>query len=326
VNTFYGNKQSLTETLYNQAYIQKFSKELTTGSKIGTLTYYGANSDSPLNANVVIYMKNESNEKLGGTPNSPIFTDTSTMQKVYDGEITINKQSGGELVTVSLDTPFVYEGEGISVQIEANLKGSSTIYYYSDRVSSNGCTSYNIYESFPASDNRSSSNIPTIGFGLAADVAVVSGTVTHATSKEPLADVAITLESPENVVYKTTTDENGQYTVNVLQPDKKYKVKASKDKLDDYESEEYLDLSGLNAEHHFTMTGVTTGVESIQAGALRIKAVAGGILISAENEADVSVYDLLGRAVLRLEGFAGEKRVSLPAGIYVVNNRKVAVK
>lgn len=320
------NKESLTETLYNTAYIQKYSTELTAGSKIGSLTYYGKNSGSAFTANVAVYMKNESNDKLGGGTGSATFTDSETMLKVYEGAVTVNSQTGGELMTIQLDEPFTYEGEGISIKVESHFDTSSTVLYYGDRVSGNGCTAYNLYSSFPAGDNTPNSNITTVGFGLAADVAVVSGTVTHAASNLPLADVNITLESPEKVIYRTTTDENGEYTVNVLQPDKQYKVKASKDQLDDYESEGYLDLSGLSATHHFTMTGTMTGVETIVAGSFSIRTVEGGIVISAESDTDVKIHDLLGRQILNLAGFKGERRVELASGIYVINNRKVAVK
>lgn len=336
----YKGTSRFSEILYTKAHIEEYTDQLLTDSKINSISFYGRywNDYSVLPAvtsHVTLYMKNDSALKLTvDKDNSDYWTtyykfgDTSSMQKVFEGDITIEPQTSGTLFTLDLDEPFVYTGDGIDIQFVSSVESGSTsspIYYNAVSKYDNGRIAYSTAESF-LSFGKGSSYIPTIGFGLAADVAVVSGTVTHATSKEPLADVAITLESPENVIYRTVTDENGEYTVNVLQPDKQYKVKASKDKLDDYESEEYLDLSGLSATHHFTMSGVTTGVESIQAGTLKVNVVAGGIAISAENEADVAVYDLLGRAVIRLEGFTGEKRISLPAGIYVVNNRKVAVK
>lgn len=346
------------EYLQTKARIEKYAPDLKAGSKIGSLTFYGTYSGTdPMESDMTVYVKNITEEKLNTTKvvkkasldKEPeelteydytevrAYSDVETMEKVFEGKVVINATSpAGALFTIDFEEAFKYDGNNIDILLLVNTKNPS---YYSapqynnESVSGYDCIYYSKDTDFPTEPDHLYNEVitnynymPTMGFGTTVDVAVVSGTVTHATSKEPLADVAITLESPENVIYKTVTDENGEYTVNVLQPDKQYKVKASKDKLDDYESEEYLDLSGLSATHHFTMTGVTTGVESIQAGVLRVKVVAGGILISAENDADVTVYDLLGRTVLRIEGFAGEKMVSLPAGIYVVNNRKVAVK
>ncbi|MDE5790578.1 MAG: carboxypeptidase regulatory-like domain-containing protein [Muribaculaceae bacterium] len=318
------------ETTYSKDRIASYAEGLTPNTKIKALSYFGKyTGEKSIEAEFKVYVQNVTESSLNGRTS---FSDVETMQKVYDGNVSISKQDGGVLFTVEFDEPFIYEGDGINILTQSFIPNPPedypTLNYWNLYGGSGSAIEYKSsskLETLPASGSKDS-YLMTVGFTTGVDVAVVSGTVTHATSKEPLADVAITLESPENVIYKTVTDENGEYTVNVLQPDKQYKVKASKDKLDDYESEEYLDLSGLSATHHFTMTGVTTGVESIQAGALRVKVVAGGILISAENDADVTVYDLLGRTVLRIESFAGEKMVSLPAGIYVVNNRKVAVK
>lgn len=328
-----GNRKE--EILYTKDYIEANSDGIEPGSKISSITFRGTyvyeyGSLPTIHSNLKVYVKNETAAKLEENGyESYSFSDQETMTKVFEGPIEISQmQAGGDLFTIPFDAPFEYGGEGIAIQIESvteSVSSSREINYYGVSKYDNGCVAYNNDTPFGAT-GRASTYIPTIGFGLSADVATVSGKVTHAVSKEPLADVAITLESPENVVYKTVTDENGEYTVSVLQPDKQYKVKASKENLDDYESEDYLDLSAMSATHHFTMTGVMTGVASISSDSLTISATEGGIIIRSVNATDVAAYDLLGRAILRLDGFTGEKKVELTSGIYVVNGRKIAVK
>ena len=60
---------------------------------------------------------------------------------------------------------------------------------------------------------------------------------------------------------------------------------------------------------------------------VEITPIAGGLSISASKSAELTVYDMGGIAVKRLSLTAGGTQdVSLPAGIYLVNKRKVAVK
>ncbi len=75
--------------------------------------------------------------------------------------------------------------------------------------------------------------------------------------------------------------------------------------------------------------GETTGIKNVENtdASVEITPIAGGLSISARKAAELTVYDMSGVAVKRLGVAAGEtQNVSLPAGIYLVNKRKVAVK
>ncbi len=75
--------------------------------------------------------------------------------------------------------------------------------------------------------------------------------------------------------------------------------------------------------------GETTGIRNVENtdASVEITPIAGGLSISARKAAELTVYDMSGIAVKRLCISAGETHnVSLPAGIYLVNKRKVAVK
>ncbi len=318
------------ETLYSKDKIDSYIEGgIAPNSKIESISYYGKYTGStPIEAEFKVYIKNTDETSFNG---KTAFSDVEEMQKAYDGTVTISKQDGGVLFTVKFDEPFVYTGAGIDILTQSFIPNPPmdypTLNYY-NKYESKGALEYKTssnLENLPASGSTDNYVI-TVGLTTVVDIAVVTGKVTHAVTGEPLADVNVSVESPEKVIYKTTTDENGEYTLNVLQPDKQYKVKATKENHDDYESEDFLDLSSLSATHHFTMKGTSTGIESVAAQGVSINVVEGGLAIYAETETDVNVYDLLGRAAAQLRGFKGEKKISLSAGIYVVNGKKVAVK
>ena len=65
------------------------------------------------------------------------------------------------------------------------------------------------------------------------------------------------------------------------------------------------------------------GVETRQP--ISVMPVAGGVLVSAARALPVNICDAAGRLVNR-QTVAGNVRIALPAGVYVVNDHKVAVK
>ena len=68
-----------------------------------------------------------------------------------------------------------------------------------------------------------------------------------------------------------------------------------------------------------------TGMEALHAGCLKVRAEGGQLVIQSGAEAVVPVYDVVGRLVRRVHVAAGETRVSLPPGIYLVARHKVAL-
>ena len=75
--------------------------------------------------------------------------------------------------------------------------------------------------------------------------------------------------------------------------------------------------------------GDVTGIETAKAAETGVEVApgAGCIEIHALKNAAVVVYDMSGMVVERLDMIAGDTQtVNLPAGIYLVNKNKVAVK
>lgn len=74
-------------------------------------------------------------------------------------------------------------------------------------------------------------------------------------------------------------------------------------------------------------SGEVTGIDDVDAGALEIKALAGGIQLSGEADAPVAIYAIDGRMVENfiLQGGA-TMYIQLAPGLYIVNHQKVLVK
>lgn len=141
----------------------------------------------------------------------------------------------------------------------------------------------------------------TCNLAEASDVATVSGKVTDAESGAAIGGVSIELTAQGVDTVTATTAADGTYSINITgDVAASYKLTATKEGYDTYES---------------TITDIKLGETAIVD--IQMKSATGGINgISADAEG-VVIYNLNGMRV---------KNENLPAGIYVVNGKKVIVK
>lgn len=76
--------------------------------------------------------------------------------------------------------------------------------------------------------------------------------------------------------------------------------------------------------HSFAETGAINGVEND--ARLTVSGEAGAVVVNASEATEISVVDMQGRLVDKRTAAAGEIRIPLAAGFYLVNSVKVAVK
>ena len=336
----YAGRNKLTESFYSNELLKQYNPNIKAGDKISSISYFGTykafwGTVKPFTTHVCAYIKNTEAAMLEESPESTsmtkyyFFSDSTQMTKVYEGDIHFEEQkTEGKLFTIEFDEPFVYDGTNLDIMIASYMEPA----YHDGSMAFWATYKYNTYltaydNMLPFEKGTGYQNLPTIGIGIVNDVATVSGTVTHSLTGEPIADVNIKVEAEGDVYYTTTTDAAGQYSLEIFQPARQYKVKATKENHVAYESPEYLDLSELNAVHDFEMSDLSDGIDSAVADSrLKVTAGAGYIALSADETVSVTVADLAGRTVASLPAFNGETRISLPAGIYIVNKTKVAVK
>lgn len=79
-------------------------------------------------------------------------------------------------------------------------------------------------------------------------------------------------------------------------------------------------------DHTLTVTDLSTGIGLNAVPAASVIPVAGGIKVSAPSARQVAVYSVTGALVLSQAVDAGDTVIALPAGFYIVNGQKVAVR
>lgn len=137
-------------------------------------------------------------------------------------------------------------------------------------------------------------NIMAVELDLVADAPVVHGIVTQADSQEPIEGATVTMQSGE-VIYTATTDAEGAYSIEVLQPGKEYAVSVVKDQYTAVEGVTLLVESGDNIEQNFALS-IASGIDhTIEAATKIFTDRSGNIRIEAGSPINlVKVYSMSG--------------------------------
>ena len=153
----------------------------------------------------------------------------------------------------------------------------------------------------------------------------ISGVVTSDKDNAPVAGATVTLKNDYNEV-TATTDAEGKYeiTLDVLGIDYAMTVSAA-----DHEDAE---IEVASPEKDATVdvvlkSIVVDGIYSLAGDSKPgVRGMKGGLLINADADGIARIYDLSGRLVKEVNVAAGENKVQLNRGVYVVNGMKAAVK
>lgn len=70
---------------------------------------------------------------------------------------------------------------------------------------------------------------------------------------------------------------------------------------------------------------IPAGISAVQAGGMRVYGAKGVLYVDSAEPESVPVYNVQGMLVRVVAVSAGVNAVSLPEGMYIVNNRKVLV-
>lgn len=163
-------------------------------------------------------------------------------------------------------------------------------------------------------------NIMTVELGLATEAPIVHGIVTRADNDEPIEGATVTMQSGE-IIYSTTTDASGAYSIAVLQPGKEYEMSVTKD---DYTAAEGVTVNvneGEDIEQNFELT-IITGIDHTAETAMKIFTDhSGNIHIEAGTPINlVKVYSMSG-SLCMTESPATESatiNASNLKGVYIV--------
>ncbi len=226
-----------SETLYTPAMLTEAG--LSVGEAITSITYMGYSPGEVTDA-IKVYVISTAEETMAPFTK----TDVSELTPVYDSEYTFvavgSADAPVDLFRVDLAEPIVWDGGSLRVIVASDrVSGSDTrSCFLTDQSIGGEC-----YQN--RSDTQSSSAMsgstkctyfPVTKFGVQRTPNTYRGKVTD-TDGNPLAGVTVTLTSrtevqPEGaprraattgpVAYTATTDENGDFSVKVVQTDKVY--------------------------------------------------------------------------------------------------------
>lgn len=163
-------------------------------------------------------------------------------------------------------------------------------------------------------------NIMTVELGLATEAPIVHGIVTRADNDEPIEGATVTMQSGE-VIYSTTTDASGAYSIAVLQPGKEYEMSVTKDQYTAVDGVIVLVEEGEEIEQNFELT-IITGIDHTAEAATKIFTDrSGNIRIEAGSPIElVKVYSMSGSLCIT-ESPATESAIINAAnlkGVYIV--------
>lgn len=212
------------------SYVNSKSEFVYTAAKLGleantkltsiTFNYYNTSGD--INRNVQIWLQNTDEEIVGDT-----FTDVSEMTLVFTDDDYLFKKEGFSSAcvdqTFAFSAPFAYTGGNLRVvaacENESSWKSSGYGYeYVANSILYKRNDDKSRYESASATK---AGYLPIAKFGFAVVLPTISGNVNLKSGNN--ADRTITAKSGD-VLYQTTTDASGNYSLKIMQVTRLYDI------------------------------------------------------------------------------------------------------
>ncbi|MCQ2255699.1 MAG: carboxypeptidase regulatory-like domain-containing protein [Bacteroidaceae bacterium] len=202
--------------------------------------YY--NTDKDVTAeHFAFYLVNIDEEK-DDFASADAWTDLSELTPAFEATNYTLKKAGTSsdpaLLTLSLAEPFVYTGgnvKGIMLIEKQNTYSSYYFEYNSDNnLFSSIYTSSDNYDTYKGANPTRKQQYPVATLSLAVQAPVLSGTITA----EEVALEGATVEAKSgNVIYTATTDAEGKYSMEIMQPTLEYVVTVSAEGYESFVSE-----------------------------------------------------------------------------------------
>ena len=227
-------KNSVSETLYTAAQLAEAG--LKAGDKISSIYYRGYNTNAELTTHVKAFIMNCTDSVFGDADVTP----DADMTQVFDADYTFPKEGSysapANLLVVTFAEPFVYTGGALRVKVQSEADAYKNFYFFVDSNVTGQCYGQR-NDNTKVADMTSYSEwkFPVTNFNVALTPEELVGKVVDQEGA-PLAGVSIVLNevvadttSTDGISmmvaqaqYSGTTDENGNYSIPVVQSDKKY--------------------------------------------------------------------------------------------------------
>lgn len=263
------------DAIYPARMLKKYG--LSAGSKIKSISMTGTFTST--------YEKTLKVEKVEGrfgfVADADVLTDPCDFSveglnsvTLYENQSVDFKTNSNITSTFEFAEPLVWDGvSALRIQTYVKADKYATVYY---KVDSEESHSYHKGYSLASNTNGN----PIIEVALQAEPAALSGKV--ACGENAVADAVVTLRSKDDVVYTTKSADDGTFTINVLQPNKKYELTATAEGYDDFTATDSLTFD-TDVEQNIAM--VKTFV-SFSGNATYRKAPLAGVKVTLSREGD----------------------------------------
>lgn len=297
---------SQSAILYPASKLTSLSK----GDKITKIAFRGyISSASHLNSvtNISVWMSNTASETLEAPTALPA---TENMTKVFDGAYDFKDigsssdafDKDAEIFIIDLAEPFVYDGNGISLVCTSKVNGWASVYFqqvekdenlsYMRSIDNDGDVTKATFSSKP---------LPVVHFVVTNEPMLVTGTITDSETNKVVANANVKFVSGD-IEYSGTTDENGQYSIEVIKTGLTYKAKVT---AEGYKALDDATVELITANNFKLESATPTGISEIS---------------ESESVNSAIVYNAQGILVSK-NGLVG-----LKPGLYIVNGKKIIKK
>ncbi len=220
VNGWEQNSQS--ETNYSAEQLG-----LSAGSKITGIAYKGYVPSGSLNRAVQIYVENTTDDVNFSSPYTA--ADTAKMTKVFDGKISVTPDLGtetepGYVISAAFPEPFTYNGGNLRVFVNAAGTGYKKVFFQTDADANRQAITRSVSSGSIDNASWSTTSAPVAYFSVESTPKVISGHITD-TEGRAVANAYVALTSG-NVLYADSTDDDGNYSITVVQDDKSYQFQV----------------------------------------------------------------------------------------------------
>lgn len=222
------------DNLYKPEMLEKYG--LKKGAKITSVSYTGTSSNDKTVSDILL-------TAYVGAVDAATFEagkNYESLQKVdvYTGKTTIDFVDGKTYTTtITLPEPIIWDGTS-AIRVLTYVKADK---YVNVKFNADDSDNNSYYGSGAPGEASSLSANPTAvaEFGFQTEPSVIAGNITW--KNKAVAGATVTLTSGD-VIYTGASDDNGAYSIDVIQNDKKYNLTVSAPGYIDY-TENDVDLS-----------------------------------------------------------------------------------
>lgn len=249
------NYHSKSEYIYTAADLAELD-----GTKILKISYpyYSATGTNKYSPNFKVWMQNTTDTEPAKEDDKYVFTDTEEMTNVFSSERYDYVGGNGTasslaMFEIVLDEPFVYTGQNLRIVVEAKDATSSAgsyirQYFAVDKTKTDGVLLSKFSDtasSYPTMAATANNEFPIIVISTEKVVPPVTGTVKD-TDGNPIPNAYVKAQAVDSeVYYDATTDDQGEWALNIVQNELTYNVTASAEGYYTSEATE-LNMEGEN--------------------------------------------------------------------------------